>query len=147
MKGILKQSPSRLFVYELAKTQDWLSIEPEAGALQPGQSQEITIGFDARNAVVGETYSSPVKLFTVPQLDCSDLTISYTATEASATPRPTNLKASIEGNSSVSLTWSANTDKTPSGYNIYRNEEKINKTMREVAPPIVFKAVTEGVTS
>ena len=125
--GILKQSPSRLFVYELAKTQDWLSIEPEAGALQPGQSQEITIGFDARNAVVGETYSSPVKLFTVPQLDCSDLTISYTATEASATPRPTNLKASIEGNSSVSLTWSANTDKTPSGYNIYRNEEKINK--------------------
>lgn len=128
LMGMLHQSPSRIFIYELAKTNDWLSIEPEAGTLKSGETQDITINIDARNGVVGQTYSLPVKVFTIPELDVENMTLSYTVSAASATPRPTKLKVVAEGNSSALLTWTAG-DKQPDGYNIYRNGEKINEEL------------------
>lgn len=123
--GVLKQSPSRIFIYELAKTHEWLSIEPKAGTLKSGDSQTITFDIDSRDGVVGESYSTPVQIFTIPELDVEDITVGYTATEATTTPRPTNLKASTEGISSVVLTWD-NDNTTADGYNIYRNGKKVN---------------------
>lgn len=122
--GIIKQSPSRIFVYEMAKAQDWLTVEPEAGTLQGGESQTITLDINARNGEVGKTYSLPFKLYTTPEVEVDNVTISYTVSGASETPRPTNLKAVVEGESSVKLTWeAANAD----GYNIYRNGKKVNE--------------------
>lgn len=125
--GIIKQSPSHIFVYELAKTQDWLTVEPEAGLLASGETQEITFNFDSRNGVVGNTYNLPMQLFTVPELDMQDIPVSYTATDATNTPRPTQLKATIDGTSSVILSWQNNSSHTPDGYYIYRNGERVNQ--------------------
>ncbi len=125
--GIIKQSPSRIFVYELAKSQDWLSIDPEAGTLQSGESQEIAFSFDARNGIVGEYYSLPIQLFTAPELNVDNITVGYTITNASATPRPINLQAVAEGNSSIQLSWENSENPIPDGYNVYRNGEKINE--------------------
>ena len=123
--GIIKQSPSRIFVYELAKAQDWLSVEPEAGCLASGESQTITFDFDSRHGVAGETYNLPMQLFTVPELDMQDIAVSYTTTGATETPRPSKLSVTAEGNSSVILSWQNNSGNTPDGYHIYRNGEKI----------------------
>ncbi len=122
--GIIKQSPSRIFVYELATTQDWLNIEPEAGTLAAGMEQVVTFNFDTRNSSVGNTYSIPLSLFTVPQLDMADVTVSHTATQATLTPRPTQLTA-VAQEAAVALTWQHNTA-THDGFNIYRNGEKVN---------------------
>lgn len=125
--GIIKQSPSHIFVYELAKMQDWLSIEPEAGRLGSGETQTLTLSIDSRNGIAGNTYNMPVQLFTVPELDMEDLQVSYTATQATDIPRPSQLKAVVEGASSVVLTWQNNGNSTPDGYNIYRDGTKINE--------------------
>ncbi|MBQ5730823.1 MAG: hypothetical protein IIV57_04300, partial [Bacteroidaceae bacterium] len=126
--GVLKQSPSRIFIYELAKTNDWLSIAPEAGTLKSGESQTITFDINSRNGVVGESYSVPVQIYTVPELDADNITVGYTVSEATATPRPTKLTATAEGNASVALAWQVG-NANPTGYNVYRNGEKINSEL------------------
>lgn len=126
--GVLKQSPSRIFIYELAKTNDWLSINPEAGTLKSGESQTITFDINSRNGVVGESYSVPIQIYTVPELNPANITVGYTVSEATATPRPTNLTATADGNASVALAWQVGNAK-PTGYNLYRNGEKVNSEL------------------
>lgn len=127
--GIIKQSPSRIFVYELAEAQDWLSIEPKAGKLESGASQEITINVDTRNSIVGETYNIPLQLYTTPELGKNTINVSHTITGASATPRPSQPQLTAEGVSSVYIIWNNTASKQPDGYNIYRNGKRVNETL------------------
>lgn len=126
--GIMEQSPARIYVYELCRVDEWLSYSPKTGVLQPGESQEITIAFDARNGVVGESYSSHLKVYNIPELadDCN-LTVGYEVTGPSATPRPVELSATCTDDVNVSLAWeNGGSASTPSGYNVYRDGVKIN---------------------
>ena len=126
--GIIKQSPSRIFVYELSRAQNWLSVEPKAGTINSGEEQELTINMDARYAELGKNYTQTLNIRTVPQVDAEPITIGYTAATASATPRPIDLTTTAEGISSVILTWSDN-NATPDGYNVYRNGVKVNTAL------------------
>lgn len=103
--GILQQSPSRIFVYKLCDVESWLTFEPKTGSLESGEEKSITINFDARNGVVGNTYETTLDLYSLPGTEKKSLPISYTVTAASETPRPTNLTATIEGDAHVVLTW------------------------------------------
>lgn len=127
--GILQQSPSRIFVYKLCDVMSWLTFEPKTGSLESGEEKSITINFDARNGVVGNTYETTLDLYSLPGTEKKSLPISYTVTAASETPRPTNLTATIEGDAHVVLTWeNGSSDLSPIGYNIYRNGTKITET-------------------
>lgn len=128
MIGIIKQSPSRIFVYELSRAQEWATMEPVAGSLNSGEEQVVTIDIDARNAKVGDTFTLPLSIRTTPQIEVEQVTIGFTASKASANPRPIELTATAEGNSTVILNWNDNAA-TPNGYNVYRNGEKINSTL------------------
>lgn len=126
--GILQQSPSRIFVYKLCDTNTWLSYTPKGGILESGEEQTVSININARNGVVGETNTINAKVNTIPELNISDITISYTTTAPSETPRPVNVTATTEGTSNVIISWdNGSNDKQPTGYNIYRNGNKINE--------------------
>lgn len=123
--GALQQSPSLFFEYNVAETDQWLDYSPKKSTLQPGESATIDVTFDARDAEVGQTYTSVVPILTIPELPEKNVTISFTASKQSATPRPRNLSVK-EGDATdrVVLSW----DKpsvTPDSYNIFRNSKKI----------------------
>ena len=65
----------------------------------------------------------------IPELtDNHDISISLTANQAAAWPRPVALTAKAEGESAAALAWTAGTGSTPTGYAIYRNGVKVGET-------------------
>ncbi len=127
--GVLQQSPSRVFVYKLCDINTWLKFTPKTGILTGGAEQEIEIAIDARNGVVGETYTNDISIATIPQIEAPTLSVSYTVTGISEIPRPISLVAAIENDCNIILSWeNGNAENTPTGYNIYRNGKKINET-------------------
>lgn len=129
--GALQQSPSLFFEYNVAECDTWLDFMPRKATLQAGQSMTIDVNLDARDGVVGTTYSNAITINTVPELAKQTITLGYKATKASSTPRPTGLSAT-DGTSAdkVTLAWSKPAA-SPLSYKVYRNG----------------KAVAEGVKS
>lgn len=128
--GIMEQSPARIYVYELCRVDEWLSYSPKTGILQPGETQDIKVSFDARNGVVGESYSTNLEIYNIPDLadDCN-LTVGYEVTGPCATPRPLGLTAVCTDDVNVNLAWeSGESASIPSGYYIYRDGVKLNST-------------------
>ena len=126
--GIMEQSPARIYVYELCRMDEWLSYSPKVGVLQPGESQKITVSYDARNGVLGESYSTDLKVYSIPELDadCS-MEVGYNVSSVCATPRPIGLTAACVDDVNVSLAWENNESaSTPSGYYVYRDGVKLN---------------------
>lgn len=127
--GILQQSPSRIFVYKLCDVESWFSFEPKTNLLESGEENTITVNLDARNGVVGNTYESSLSISALPGTEKQIVPISYTITGASETPRPINVTAQTEGDATVVISWeNGSSDKTPVGYNVYRNGTKITET-------------------
>jgi hypothetical protein len=125
--GILSQSPAYIFAYKICATDSWLSYEPKMGTLQPGEEQEITLHFDARNGVVGEEYTTQLSLLTLPEQEAKSLTVGYRAVKGSATPRPVRLTAEAD-TALVRLSWGAGSAQTqPTGYRIYRDETLVTE--------------------
>lgn len=124
--GMLQQSPSFFFEYNVGETDTWLDYNPRKATLMPGESTTVNVDFDARYAEVGKSYSIDMPIVTIPELDKKSITLSFTATKASTTPRPKNLTAE-QDISNVVLTWTK-PDANPTSYNIYRNGTKIATT-------------------
>lgn len=124
--GILQQSPSLIFSYTLCETDKWLSFTPKHGVLESGAEQKITVGFDSRYAKVGDKLTSSAQLLSNPEIADKGITFTLNATGESSTPRPVSLTAT-PGEASVTLNWEAgSTTNIPEGYNIYRNNVKVN---------------------
>lgn len=121
--GVVQQSPSRIFSYKLCDVNTWLSLDPKGGTLAAGEEQTIRVRMDARNGVVGQTVATNLLLHTLPQQDVAPIATSYTATTASATPRPVRLSATApaSGDDQAVLAWEAGEGSTPTGYAVYRN--------------------------
>ena len=130
--GVLQQSPSLFFEYNVGETDSWLSYSPKKATLQPGESSTVSVSFDARDAEVEKTYSTTVPILTIPELDSKNVTLSFTASKQSATPRPRNLTAK-EGSATdcVALIWEKPAAKAQA-YNIYRNDVKIATVFDDV---------------
>lgn len=127
--GILQQSPSRIFAYTLADIDPWVKASPLVGTLKAGEKQTITLDFDARSVQLNEQNSTTLTFNSIPALaDNHDISLNLTATEASAYPRPVQLKATAEGESSATLAWQAAAGAQPTGYAIYRNDVKVGET-------------------
>lgn len=119
--GALQQSPCLFFEYNIAECDSWLDFQPRKATILPGESTTVDVTFNARNAEVGKSYSSAITLNTVPELAKQTITLGYTATKASETPRPLSLQAAMgDGYDKVLLTWQKPA-LDPQGYNIYRN--------------------------
>ena len=126
--GIMEQSPARIYVYKLCDAGDWLSYSPKAGVLKAGEKQEVKITYNAIKGVVGKDYSADLNIFTLPDVDAGKIDVSYTAVGPCAIPRPVGLTASCDNDVDINLSWqSGKADKTPSGYNVYRNGSRINE--------------------
>lgn len=135
--GILQQSPSLIFSYTLCETDKWLSFIPKHGTLEAGTEQKVTIGFDSRYAKVGDSFTSSLRLMTNPELDDQNISLTLNATSESTTPRPVSLMAT-PGEASVTLSWeSGSTTNKPLGYNVYRDNVKVNSN------PITTTAYTD----
>lgn len=119
--GVVQQSPSRIFAYKLCNVNTWLSFDPKGGTLAAGEEQTIHIKMDARNSEVGQTLETKLMLHTLPQLSNNPISVSHTATTASATPRPVRLNATASGEDQAVLTWEAKEGSKPTGYAVYRN--------------------------
>lgn len=127
--GILQQSPSRIFAYTLADIDPWVKVSPLVGTLKAGEKQTITLDFDARSAQLNEQNSTTLAFNSIPTLAGNhDISLNLTATEASAYPRPVQLTATAEGESSATLAWQAAAGAQPTGYAIYRNDVKVGET-------------------
>lgn len=127
--GILNQSPARVFAYKLADFDPWLNVSPLAGTLKAGEKQTVTLNFDARNVALNQTNTTTLQFKSIPELtDNHDISISLTANQAAAWPRPVALTAKAEGESAAALAWTAGTGSTPTGYAIYRNGVKVGET-------------------
>lgn len=127
--GALQQSPSLFFEYNIAETDTWLDFQPKKATLQPGESTIVNVNYDARNAEVGKSYSVDIPVLAIPEVDDDEVsvTIGFTATKASATPRPFNLSVNEDLSAGgVALSWEKPAV-TPQSYNIYRNDEVIAK--------------------
>lgn len=125
--GIMEQSPARIYVYKLCDAGDWLSYSPKSGTLKPGESQTISMTYDARNGKVGETSTADLNLYTIPDAGEYKVEASYTAVAPCATPRPVSLTAESSNDVDVNLAWkSGEASSEPSGYYVYRNGVKLN---------------------
>ncbi len=126
LMGTLNQMPNLIFRYTVSEADKWLSITPNHGTLAPGATQEFSIGFNALEAKMGDKFTSSAILKTNPEMD--DQTVSFTlnANAESPTPRPQAL-AATPGKASATLTWQkGNGSATADGYNIYRNNRRVN---------------------
>ncbi len=142
--GIMEQSPAHIFVYNLCNASDWLSYSPKAGVIKPGESQTVTLSYDARNGKVGETFEADLNLYTIPDAGEHKIVVGYTAAAPCKTPRPVSLTASSDNGYDVNLAWkSGEADKAPSGYNVYRNGVKLNSSP-VAATSYVDKGVIRG---
>lgn len=127
--GVLQQSPTRIFAYKLCDINSGVSCSPKAGILEAGAEQKLTVNVDARNGILGKNYSSKIQLNSLPGVEANQLSINYTVTGASETPRPAKLAAQVNGTADVKLTWEkGSSEKQPKGYFIYRNEKKVTET-------------------
>lgn len=136
--GILQQSPSLIFSYTLCETDKWLSFEPKHGVIEAGEEQKIAVSFDSRHAATGDVLTSAARLMTIPELAEQDVKFTLNATSQNETPRPVNLTA-VPGKASVELGWQpGNTENMPLGYNVYRNNVKVNSV------PVTETAFTDN---
>ncbi len=120
--GVLQQSPSLFFEYNVAETDTWLDFSPRKRTLAPGESATVTVSLDARNGEVGQTYASKIAVNTIPEVPVQTITLGYKATKASDTPRPLALTATNSVPSEVQLTWTKPAA-SPTAYNVYCNGE------------------------
>ncbi len=126
LMGALNQMPNLFFRYTLCETDKWLSITPNHGTLAPGATQDFSIGLDALEAKQGDSFTTHAVLKTNPETDDQAVAISLNATGESATPRPQNVMATA-GNQCATVTWQkGNGSATADGYNIYRNNHRVN---------------------
>ncbi|MGN1263520.1 MAG: carboxypeptidase regulatory-like domain-containing protein, partial [Prevotella sp.] len=124
--GVLQQSPSLIFSYKLCETDKWLGFQPRRGILEAGEQQTITVNFDSRYARLGDSFTAGVTLKTVPELTEQNVSFTLNATSETDVPRPIDVSAT-PGNASVTLTWQpGSSSKLPSGYDVYRNNVKVN---------------------
>ena len=126
LMGALNQMPNLFFRYTICETDKWLSITPNHGTLAPGATQEFSIGLDALEAKKGDTFTTNAVLKTNPEMDDQTVSISLNATSESATPRPQNVKATA-GSQCATISWQkGNGSATANGYNVYRNNRRVN---------------------
>ena len=149
--GTLNQSPNLVYGYTLAETNQWLNLYPKHGTLEPGAEQVINVGLDALQAKNGDKFATAATLFTNPELENQTIDIKLNATSESATPRPQSLKAAPQAASAL-LTWTkGNGSAVADGYNIYRNNVKVNATpvkeMQFIDQNLIYGKYTYQVTA
>lgn len=128
--SILQQSPSRIFVYNIADIDPWVSATPLSGTLQPGEKQEVKLAFDARNVELNKENKTTLQFRSLPKLsDNNDISVSLTADKEATLPRPTGLTVEVQGTSEAVLTWNEGTSSNKAtAYAIYRNNVKVGET-------------------
>jgi len=108
---------------ELGDAQTWLGISPNAGTLQPGESQELAVNFDASDLVAG-VYNADILFNSWPDVGTPEVIVEMTVTDF--TFFLCNLSTELNC-TDVNLAW----DMCPGGapvpdsFNIYRNEDWI----------------------
>lgn len=126
LTGVLQQSPGLIFNYTLCEIGEWVEMSPKHGTLQPGDSQDITFGFNSVDAKKGDKFETTAEILTVPELGEQSLAVSMDVNADAASPRPVELKAE-PGQASVQLTWKPGDEsRAPMGYNVYRDGTKVN---------------------
>ncbi|MGN0086917.1 MAG: choice-of-anchor J domain-containing protein [Alloprevotella sp.] len=120
--GCLQQSPSRIFAYRLCDAGTWLEYSPKSGHIQAGDTQDIDVTYHTLNTTVGQTEQTTLRLHTNPETGVEDIPVRVTATTESTTPRPTELTATLQDNSTVALTWK---NEGAAHFLVYRNNELI----------------------
>lgn len=127
MVGILIQSPSRIFTYRMADFDSWYKVSPMSGTLSAGEKATLNVDFDALDFSLGETRTASLSFGSLPTItSVSDVTLSLTASAASAQPRPINLTAVVDDEAySVSLSWQAAAGSKPSSYLVMRDSVQI----------------------
>lgn len=127
--GTLNQSPNLVFRYTLCETDKWLNISPKHGTLAAGEKQVFDVNFNALEAKSGDSFETNAVLFTNPELEDQTISFKLNATKESATPRPQALTATA-GKACVTLNWNkGNGTAQPEGYNVYRNDVKVNSQL------------------
>ncbi len=126
--GTLNQSPNLVFRYNMAEVDNWLALSPKHGTLQAGETIGINATFDALTAKNGDSFNTSATLLTNPETDAQEITFALNANSESSVPRPLNLTGKA-GKASVTLNWTkGNGSATADGYNIYRDNVKVNTT-------------------
>lgn len=118
--GVLQQSPSLFFEYNVTEADTWLDYSPKKSTLAPGQSATVTVNLDARDGQVGKAVSNKITVNTIPELKAQTVTLGYQATKASATPRPLSLTATNQVAANVELAW-VQPAVAPDSYTVYCN--------------------------
>lgn len=105
--GTLQQSPSLVYTYNLCDFDQWLTLQPTHGTLQPGQQQTVSIGFNSLRSAVADVSTSALTLVSKPTTQQQVIDVSMHVTHATDVPRPQQLTAQT-GVAEVSLMWQGN---------------------------------------
>lgn len=128
--GVLQQSPSLVFAYQVCEVKDWLNVTPQSGTIAGGETVELELTVNARDCEAGKTYSKDLTLLSEPVVEVAPVKVSFNVTGESATPRPTIQKAEVEDREDVVLEWTdGSASVKPDGYNVYRDGKKLNASL------------------
>jgi len=109
----------RLWGLELADAQTWLGISPNGGTLALGESEELTVVFDATGVLPG-VYEAEIHFTTYPEVGTPVVDVTMII---EGIPIPCNIQTELNC-TNIDLTW----EMCPSGapdpdsYNVYRND-------------------------
>ncbi len=105
---------------ELSEYYPWISINPTSGTIAPGETEEMTVNFDASN-ILPWIYEAEIQFSTLPETE--PLTVDITM-DLGCSPFITNLETEMNC-VSVELSWDIVSAYPPESYNIYRDNEII----------------------
>lgn len=123
--GILQQSPSLVYTYNLCDFDQWLTLQPTRGTLQPGQQQTVSIGLNSLRSAVNDVTTSSLTLVSKPATQQQVIDVAMHVTHATDVPRPQQLTAQA-GVAEVSLLWQGNT--AAQSYVVLRDGREIART-------------------
>ncbi len=105
---------------ELSEYYTWISINPTSGTIVPGETEEMTVNFDASN-ILPWIYEAEIQFSTLPETEPPIVDITL---DMGCTPFITGLEASTNC-VTVELSWDIVSSFLPESYNVYRDGEII----------------------
>ncbi|MCD4698923.1 MAG: T9SS type A sorting domain-containing protein [Bacteroidales bacterium] len=115
----------RLWILELTEYDTWISISPASGTLSQGESEEMTVYFDATD-LYPDTYEAEIQFSTSPNVSSPIVNVTMII---EGEPGVDNLQ-SVVNCTDVILSWETIPPNTPvDSFYVYRDNEKIATTI------------------
>lgn len=110
---------------ELSDAQTWISVSPASGTLEPGESEVMTVNFDATEMIPG-IYEAQILLTTYPDVGTPVIGVTLTVADETLEP-PSNLSYTFDCDT-AELCWQVSNPAIVDSFSVYINDYSIVTT-------------------